>query len=431
MEKGIDAWILTIGNEITNGVITDTNRETISKELRAVGVAVKGMSSVPDNIEAIRDALSLAMERAAVTIVSGGLGPTEDDKTALGAAALLGVPLELDKEQLSRIENLFQKWGRPMASSNAKQALFPVGATPVPNDYGTAPGFVIHKEGKMALFFPGIPREMLPMLRARGIPLILSRFKTRVLVFRTRTIQVYGLTESRLGEILSDLAADEDNYHLAFLPRFPIIRLRIDVRGAEESQVEALLTKRQKQIEDRIRENIISTDGRSMEAVVLALLEQRKMTIGLGESITGGMIGDMLTRVPGSSKTFLGAVVSYSNAMKVEVLGVSEKTLLAYGAVSGQCAEEMAVGARRITKATVGVSVTGIAGPDGGTDAKPVGTFFVGLAVEGTVLSRRYFLPGERGWVKKLAAMQSLDLLRRYFLGYRLHGETYQSDSRK
>ncbi len=427
MGKCIDAWILTIGNEITNGVITDTNRETISKELRAVGIAVKGMSSVPDDVEAIKDALSLAMDRARVTIVSGGLGPTEDDKTAQGAAALLGVPLELNKEQLTRIESRFKKWGRPMAPSNAKQALFPAGATPIPNDYGTAPGFVIQKNGKIALFFPGIPREMLPMLREQGIPFILARFDAPTQVFKTRTLHVYGLTESRLGEILSDLAGDEDNYHLAFLPRFPIIRLRIDVRGTEEAEVEAFLTAKQEQIEDRIRENIISTDGRSMEAVILDLLEEREMTIGLGESITGGMIGEMLTRVPGSSKTFLGSVVSYSNAMKVEVLGVSEKTIQAHGAVSSQCAEEMAIGARRIAKSAVGLSVTGIAGPDGGTDAKPVGTFFVGLAVRDTVLSRRYFLPGERGWVKKLAAMQSLDLLRRYFLGYRLHGETYQT----
>ncbi len=429
MEKTIDAWILTIGNEITNGVITDTNRETISKELRTVGVTVKGMSSVPDDVDAIQDALRLAMERARVTIVSGGLGPTEDDKTAQGAAALLGAPLELDEEQLSRIQSRFQKWGRPMAPSNAKQALFPAGATPIPNDYGTAPGFVIQREGRIALFFPGIPREMLPMLRERGIPLILKHFKTPVQVFKNRTICVYGLTESRLGEVLSDLAVDEQNYHLAFLPRFPIIRLRIDVRGENDEEVEQLLAKKQEQIEARIRENIISLDGRSMEQVVLDLLEARGMTIGLGESITGGMIGEMLTRVPGSSKTFLGSVVGYSNRMKVQALGVSEKTLLAYGAVSGQCAEEMAVGAQRVAKAAVGLSVTGIAGPDGGTDAKPVGTFFVGLAVGSTVLSRGYFLPGERAWVRKLAAMQSLDLLRRYFLGYRLHGETYQSDS--
>jgi nicotinamide-nucleotide amidase len=429
MEKGIDAWILTIGNEITNGVITDTNRETISKELRAVGVAIKGMSSVPDDVDAIKDALELAMERARVTIVSGGLGPTEDDKTAQGAAALLGAPLELDKEQLSRIESRFQKWGRPMAPSNAKQALFPAGAAPIPNDYGTAPGFVIQRQDRIALFFPGIPREMLPMLRERGIPLILEHFKTPLQVFKNRTIHVYGLTESRLGEILADLAVDEHDYHLAFLPRFPIIRLRIDVRGDNEREVDALLAEKQEQIEARIKENIISVDGRSMEQVVLDLLEDRNMTIGLGESITGGMIGEMLTRVPGSSKTFLGSVVSYSNAMKVEALGVSEKTILSYGAVSGQCAEEMAVGARRIAKATVGLSVTGIAGPDGGSDAKPVGTFFVGLAIDENVLSRRYFLPGERAWVRKLAAMQSLDLLRRYFLGYRLHGETYQSDS--
>ncbi len=416
------AWIVTIGNEIINAVISDTNRETISRELRAVGIEVKGMLSVGDDPDRIVDALRTAMERARVTVVSGGLGPTEDDKTTAGVARLLGVPMETDPEQLARIEDRFRQWGRPMAPSNAKQALFPVGATPIPNDHGTAPGFSIERNGNMALFFPGVPRELTRMLRERGIPVILERFGTSGEVFGKRTLHVYGISESKLQEILQDVSGDEEDYHLAFLPRFPIIRLRVDVRGAGRESVEAKLDEREKALLSRISENVISTDGSSMEQVVLNLLEARGLTLALAESITGGMIGEMITRVPGSSRTFMGSVVSYSNDMKERVLGVSTETLLTHGAVSHQCAREMALGAVRVGGADVGLSVTGIAGPDGGSPEKPVGTFFIGLVTPETTLSRGFLLPGQREWVKTLAAMQSLDLLRRHLSDLRMHG---------
>jgi len=423
MNAPLEAWILTIGNEIINGVITDTNRETISRELRSVGVATKGMSSVGDDLTGMADALGAAMQRAVITVVSGGLGPTEDDKTAEAAARFLGVPLERDSEQLARIEERFRQWGRPMAASNAKQALFPRGSIPIPNDYGTAPGFMIEKEGRIALFFPGVPRELVRMLRERAIPEIMERFGSSTHVYRTRTLHAYGLSESKLGDILADMAKDEDDFHLAFLPRFPIIRLRMDARGSSADEAETKLAEKQKRIEERISENVFSDDGRHMEQVVLELLRNRGITLALAESITGGMIGDMLTRVPGSSQTFVGSVVSYSNDMKSRILGVSEETLANHGAVSHQCAREMAAGARKAGNADMGVSVTGIAGPDGGTPEKPVGTFYLGLATADTVMSRGFNLPGERGWVKTLAAMQALDLIRRFLLGYRIFGK--------
>jgi len=422
MDDRLEAWILTIGNEIINGVITDTNRETISRELRSVGIGIRGMSSVGDDPSAITDALKSAMERAQITIASGGLGPTEDDKTSAAVAAFLGVELKLDSEQLARIEQRFAKWGRPMAPSNAKQALFPEGAIPIPNDYGTAPGFMIENEGSIALFFPGVPRELVRMLRERAIPLIGDRFARPQEVFRTRTLQAYGITEARLGEILSDIAQDTEDFHLAFLPRFPIIRLRMDASAPTADEADSKLEARQRTIEERISESIISTDGRSMEQIVLGLMEAKGLTLGLAESITGGLIGEMITRVPGSSRTFLGSIVSYSNEMKESLLGVTAETLANFGAVSHQCAREMAVGAKTAAGADIGLSVTGIAGPDGGTPDKPVGTFIIGLAIPDGVISRGFFLPGERVWVKTLAAMQSLDLLRRYLLGLRIHG---------
>lgn len=423
MGEVLEAWILTVGNEIINGVITDTNREAISRELRSIGIPVRGMSSVGDDPTLIADALKIALERARVVVVSGGLGPTEDDKTSAGAAALLGVPLEMDSEQLARIEARFNQWGRPMAPSNAKQALFPQTAVPIPNDYGTAPGFLIEKDGGIALFFPGIPRELVRMLRERGIPLIAERFGPITKVFRTRTLHVYGLSESKLGDLVGEAAKDEDDYHLAFLPRFPIIRLRIDVSAGTVVEAERKLSVKEEEIKNLIPENILSNDGRSMEQLVLGLLEDRGLSLALAESITGGMIGEMLTRVPGSSKTFMGSIVSYSNEMKEQILGVSPETIRLHGAVSHRCAAEMAHGARRAGNADLALSVTGIAGPDGGTPEKPVGTFFVGLATPDTTITRGFVLPGTREWVRTLAAMQGLDLVRRHLLGYRIHGK--------
>jgi nicotinamide-nucleotide amidase len=423
MDTPLEAWILTIGNEIINAVITDTNRETISRELRAAGIGVKGMSSVGDDPALIAMALKNAMETAAITVASGGLGPTEDDKTSAAAADFLGAPLQTDSEQLERIEARFLKWGRPMSPSNAKQAMFPAGAVPIPNDYGTAPGFLIEKAGRIAIFLPGVPRELIRMLRERAIPTIVERFGASGHVYATRTLHAYGLTESKLGEILSDVAKDEDDFHLAFLPRFPIIRLRLDARGACKEDADQKLDAKQRAIEERISENIISHDGRSMEQVGLDLLRAHGYTLALAESITGGMMGEMITRVPGSSETFMGSIVSYSNEMKMSVLGVTQDTLTNRGAVSHQCAAEMAIGARRTANADVAVSVTGIAGPDGGTPEKPVGTFYIGLATPDAVLTRRFFLPGDRSWVRTLAAMQGLDMLRRRLLGLRIHGD--------
>ncbi|MGO9118981.1 MAG: competence/damage-inducible protein A [Desulfomonilaceae bacterium] len=428
MENLTDAWILTIGNEIINGVITDTNRERIARELRSVGIPIRGMSSVGDNPEAIADALRMAMENAVVTIVSGGLGPTEDDKTAASAASFLGVPLRLDQEQLTRIEERFRNWNRPMAPVNAKQAYFPEPAVAIPNDYGTAPGFMIEQNGRLALFFPGVPRELVRMLRERAIPIILGKVGPAKKSFATRTLHIYGLSESKLQEILADVSADEEDYHLAFLPRFPIIRLRMDAGAASAEEANRKLDEKQKVLSDRLPENILSDDGRLMEHVVLQLLQERGLTLALAESITGGMMGEMITRVPGSSQTFMGSIVSYSNNMKSGILGVTQQTLNKQGAVSHACAREMATGARSVGKADVGLSVTGIAGPDGGTAEKPVGTFFIGLATDQITLTRGFVLPGTREWIRTLGAMQALDLLRRHLLGYRIHGQEEGSE---
>ncbi|MGA8831998.1 MAG: nicotinamide-nucleotide amidohydrolase family protein, partial [Desulfomonilaceae bacterium] len=224
------------------------------------------------------------------------------------------------------------------------------------------------------------------------------------------------------AEILQDVAIDEPGFHLAFLPRFPVIRLRLDVSGDDGRTVGDVLTQKLAIILNRIGKNVISTDGQSIEQVTVGILHERNLTLALAESITGGMIGELVTRVPGSSQCFMGSIVSYSNDMKTSLLQVSEQTLREHGAVSHQCAREMAIGARSVGFADIGLSVTGIAGPDGGTPQKPVGTFYVGMATADGVLSRGFLLPGPRDWVKTLAATQALDILRRSLTGISLHG---------
>jgi nicotinamide-nucleotide amidase len=422
MNNTLEAWILTIGNEIINAVISDTNREAIARELLSKGIAVRGMSSVPDEPQDIADALETAMRHAPVTVVSGGLGPTEDDKTAASVAAWLKAPLELDGVQLGRIEDRFRKWNRPMASANIKQAMLPKGSTAIPNDYGTAPGFMIEKDGRIALFMPGVPSELKRMLREQGIPLILNKFGQSSRYFATTMLHVYGYSESKLQEVLEDLARDEDGYHLAFLPRFPIIRLKIDVQAGDESTANERLAQKKNAVVERLRENILSDDGKHMEELIVSMLLERGKTLTLAESITGGMMGEWLTRVAGSSDVFMGSIVSYSNDLKMDVLGVPAETISEHGAVSHECAREMAVGAKRVGKSDFGLSITGIAGPGGGSDLKPVGTFYVGLATPDEVITRGFLLPGTREWIRTLGAMQSFDLLRRYLSGYRIHG---------
>ena len=302
MDTTVDAWILTIGNEIINGVIADTNRETISRELRSVGISVRGMSSVGDHIPSMIDEIDRAMKTAKVVIVSGGLGPTEDDKTSEAIAKFLGVELILDVTQLERIKARFHQWGRLMSDSNRKQAFFPEGSEPIPNDHGTAPGFMIERYNSIAMFFPGVPRELIKMLREQGISGIFRKFGQPQSVFRSQTVMVYGLSESRLGEILQDVAIDESGFHLAFLPRFPFIRLRLDASGDEACTVGDVLTQKLAIIRNRIGKNVISTDGQSIEQVTVGILHERNFTLALAESITGGMIGELVTRVPGSSK---------------------------------------------------------------------------------------------------------------------------------
>ena len=410
---------LAIGDEIVGGLTTDTNSGFIAGELKQVGIEAVGGFSVADDEEAIARALERALDEAELVVCTGGLGPTADDLTTAVVARVAGVGLRLDEPSLRWIEERFRGRGLEMPANNRKQALIPETATVFPNANGTAPGFVVplRRGGgeRWIACFPGVPRETRPMVRDLLVPWAAALApETR---FASRTFSVFGLTESKLDELL-DGVVTADEARLAFRAAFPRIQARLTVQGRPGDDLEARLDTLEARVRERLGSHVYAVGDVGMEEVVGRLLRERGLTLAVAESCTGGRIGDWITNVAGSSAYFLLGVATYSNEAKAQVLGVPAETLEAHGAVSPQTAEEMARGVRRISGASLGLSTTGIAGPGGGTPEKPVGTVCVGLAWEGGTWSRRYDL-GDRGreWIKGFTALIALDRVRRHLTG--------------
>jgi nicotinamide-nucleotide amidase len=408
------AAILSTGDELTSGRITDTNASWLADKLFEAGVDVACIIVVGDDRERLAWAWRQAMARAPVVISTGGIGPTADDLTNEVVAAVLDRPLIEDAASAERVRQLFAALGREMPANNLKQALLPAGAVVVPNPLGTAPGYRVEARGKHLVVLPGVPREMKPMVEDTVLPW-LRALAGGGTVHVARTFQTFGLTESALDEMVAG-AVDPSEARLSFRASFPEISVRVVVAGPPgdaERRAEACAAR----IRERIGSFVYGEGQTTMEQVVGELLRARGLTVALAESCTGGLVGHRLTNVPGSSAWFVGGVVAYANAAKAALLGVREATLAAHGAVSDETAAEMAAGVRRALGARLGLATTGIAGPDGGTAGKPVGTVHVALAWDGGVVARRYQLWGTRDWVKLLASQVGLDWLRRHALG--------------
>lgn len=415
----MNAAFLAIGDEIVGGLTTDTNSGFIAGELRAVGVEPLGGFSTTDDEDAIARTLERALEDADLVVCTGGLGPTADDLTTAVVARVAGRELVMDDASLAAIEERFRMRGiHEMPPNNRKQALFPDGATIIPNPNGTAPGFVVPVERggreRWVACFPGVPRETRPMVRDWLVPWVAARQPDRR--FLSRTYSTFGLTESKLDELLAGVVSP-DEARLAFRAAFPRIQARLTVSGAPGEDLEGRLDALEARVRERLGHHLFAVGDEGMEETVGRLLRERGLTLAVAESCTGGRIGDWVTNVAGSSAYFLLGVATYSNEAKEQVLGVPAETLAAHGAVSTQTAEEMAQGVRRLAGADIGLSTTGIAGPGGGTPDKPVGTVCVGLAWEGGAWSRRYDL-GDRGrdWIKGTTAQVALDRVRRWLL---------------
>ena len=407
--------IIAIGSELTSGQTQDTNSSMLARMLREAGLEVERVTLISDEQQQMIFAFNEVFARADVTIVTGGLGPTEDDRTRFVAAKVFGSELVEHAESLERLQQLFAAFGRPMPKSNVWQAMFPAIAQIIENPMGTARGFALEQDGRIALFAPGVPRELQVMAEQYLLPMILERTGQRVAIAGL-TLHTFGLPESELADRLETYVTDFPLVELAYSARFPTIDLRLSAKGdtpqAAKEQIDAACG----YILPRLGDHIFGQEDQTLPGVTGALLEKRKLTLALAESCTGGMIAAAITDVPGSSAYFLESAVTYSNQAKVARLGVSEKTLAQHGAVSEQVAREMALGICKSAGADLGLSVTGIAGPDGGTPDKPVGTVHMALVHPDGVLTWVNRFPGSRQRVRTLTCYAALNRIRRYCL---------------
>jgi nicotinamide-nucleotide amidase len=415
----VRAALLAIGDEIVSGLTVDTNSGFVAAELRALGVEPVAGFSVPDDEEAIVLALRRAAAGAELVVCTGGLGPTSDDLTTACVARLAGAPLVLHEPSLEAIRERFRARGLEMSANNRKQALLPAGSEVLPNPEGTAPGFItpVPEEGRTVhvACLPGVPREMRGMVRASLVPWVAARRGGRR--FLSRTFSTFGLAESRLDELLSGAFAPGEA-RVAFRAAFPRMNVRLTVEGRGGDPLDPRMDALEARLRERLGRAVYAVGDVGMEEAVGGLLRDRGATLAVAESCTGGRIGDWITDVPGSSDYFVLGVAAYADRAKAELLGVRPETLERCGAVSEETAVEMAEGVRRRGGATLGLSTTGIAGPGGGTEEKPVGTVCIALAWEGGARSRRYAF-GERGreWIKTITAVTALDRVRRHLLG--------------
>ncbi|MCP4115037.1 MAG: CinA family nicotinamide mononucleotide deamidase-related protein [Desulfobacteraceae bacterium] len=407
------AEILSTGDEIVSGGVTDTNSTWLATKLLTMGIATQRCVAVGDDLAGIARAIVEAAGRADLLLVTGGLGPTSDDLTAEAAARAGGVESIMNPEALGSMERFFAKRGWDMAEANRKQARLPKGAGVIENCAGTAPGFYLVLSGCHCFFMPGVPSEMKVMARKKVFPRIQKIFGLPG-VIASRSITVFGLPESEVGARLHDFNLRFPGVRLGFRVDFPLIEVKLSCGDSKGEGGETVLDGAVGFVESILGRRVVSIQGLTMEQEVGRLLLEAGATVAAAESCTGGLVASMLTDVSGSSGYFLFSGVTYSNDAKVRVLGVKEATLEGFGAVSEETAGEMARGVRNLTGATYGISTSGIAGPGGGSDEKPVGTVCVGVAGPGFSWAKRYVFPfDDRTMNKKMFAVTALEMLRR------------------
>ncbi|HBF12682.1 MAG TPA: competence/damage-inducible protein A [Deltaproteobacteria bacterium] len=410
--------ILTIGDELLSGNVVNTNQSYLSDKLWLAGFQVEYHSSVRDDASKIKEALLLAADRADIVLVSGGLGPTADDFTLEIAAKTFKKKLVLDKNYLTYLERLFTQWGRPLSENNKKQAYVPQGAQTFMNKVGTAPGVGVKYKKAHFYFFPGVPAELKQIFSDFVFPEIISSRKEKIF-FESKILKCFGAAEADLDLALKDLyinRLDIENVRIGFRAHFPETYIKLSAWDKDAKKAKGQLFLAESKVKERVEKYVYGEGEDTLEAVVGKLLIEHKKFLSVAESCTGGLIANRITNIAGSSSYFLGGVVSYSNESKIKILGVSADTIKKQGAVSPQCALEMAQGIRRITKADYGISVTGIAGPDGGTLGKPVGTVHIALASEKGTKEKKFVLPRRRDWFKLLVSSLALDGLRKELL---------------
>ena len=407
----LTAEIIAVGSELLTPFRTDTNSLWLTEQLNDVGIEVKLKTIVGDDDARLEEAIRDALKRSSVVVLTGGLGPTEDDITRKIAARALGRRLVLDDKVLEEIRAKFLHWSRKMPEINARQAMIIEGAEVLPNPNGTAPGMYIEHEGRTVVLLPGPPRELKPMFESVVSPKLSARAGD-VRVAR-RVLRVAGLGESAVDERIAPVYRQYENPQTTILFTNSEIELHLTAQGKNEQEAELLLDGLAGQIEERLGDAVFAFRGEKMEEVVGLRLAVAGFTLATAESCTGGLIAHRLTEVPGSSTYFMEGVVTYSNEAKTRLLGVPPELIEAHGAVSAEVAEAMAVGVKQRAGTDFGLSVTGVAGPGGGTEEKPVGLVYVALADDAHTEHRRLMLPGDRHLIRWRASQFALDLLRR------------------
>jgi nicotinamide-nucleotide amidase len=402
----MSAAVLSIGTELTRGELLDTNAGWIADRLTLLGFEVRELATVDDDPERIAAAVRRLATSHRVVVATGGLGPTTDDCTAAAVAAALGVALKRDEASLDAIRRRLAALGREMSWTHAKQADLPAGATVLPNPVGTAPGFAVDVGAARAFFLPGVPFEMRRIFDDHVQPAVAGLAERTMHQIRLRT---FGLPEAQVGERLAGLEAEEPAIRIGYRASFPEVEVKVLARAQTQAEAEAIAVRAAAKVRERLGDAVYGEGDDTFPAFVGRVLRDRGLTLAVAESCTGGMIGEMITRVPGSSDYLLMDAVTYSNASKHDLLGVDLDLMRACGAVSGEVAIAMAEGAQKRSGADLAVAVTGIAGPGGGTEAKPVGTVWVALAQKGRPSTCRALkLSGDRERIRILSSFLAL-----------------------
>lgn len=411
------AEILAVGTELLMGQIVNTNAQYISSKLPNVGVGVYYHSVVGDNPDRLEESLRLALQRCDVVIMTGGLGPTQDDLTKETVAQVFGKKLVVHSDSLEDIKKYFNKLGRQMTLNNEKQAYMPEDCIILKNNNGTAPGCIIENGGKVVVLLPGPPSEMKPMFNDYVMPYFRNKSTYSI---ESKFLRVFGIGESAMETQIIDLINGQTNPTIATYAKEGEVTLRVSAKIQAGENAELVMQPVIDEIKKRAGDCLYSDADQTLDVVVGNLLLKKNITISTAESCTGGLISEMLTNISGISKVFIGGAVTYSNESKVEFLGVKEQTLQKYGAVSHETASEMAQGIRNRLKTDIGVSITGIAGPDGGTLDKPVGLVYIGIAYENGTITKELRLLGNRKKIRTITALHVFDMIRRHVLCLRL-----------
>jgi nicotinamide-nucleotide amidase len=409
--------IVAVGTEVTEGRIANTNAAWIARRFLRAGIETAAHVAAPDDREEMRRAFEFAAARAGTVVVTGGLGPTLDDITRDVAAEMAGVPLEEDVETVRRLEGFFAMLGRQMTPNNRRQALFPRGAAILPNARGTAPGFSLTVAGARFHFVPGVPHESEAMIEASVLPpLEAERAAAGAGAVRIRRLNCFGLPESKVDALLAPRFPGKEP-ELAFNVSDGVVAIYLTARRPSGGEAESLLERAAGEVRAALGGAVFSEGEVSLEEALLDACRARGATLALAESCTGGLAASRVTRVAGASDVLRGAVVAYANEAKTALLGVPAELIAAHGAVSREVALAMARGACRALEASAAAGITGVAGPSGGTAAKPVGTVHVAVVAPGVERSREVRLGGDRGFIQRIAAMGALDQVRRAVLG--------------